>query len=125
MYDKDLVIEILIQILNSTDIILLRFEPINEVHDFTSSSYGMEKLDSICMQLIAIGESLKKIDKMTNGKLLENYPDVNWKGAKAMRDIIGHHYFDIDAEIIFDVCKNKIHDLRNAIQKMIADTKVI
>jgi len=125
MYDKDLIIEILIQILNSTDIILLRFEPINEVHDFTSSSYGMEKLDSICMQLIAIGESLKKIDKMTNGKLLENYPDVNWKGAKAMRDIIGHHYFDIDAEIIFDVCKNKIHDLRNAIQKMIADTNVI
>jgi len=32
---------------------------------FTNSHYGVEKLDSICMLFIAIGESLKNIDKIT------------------------------------------------------------
>ncbi len=81
----------------------------------------MEKLDSICMQLIAIGESLKNIDKITNRTLLVNYSAIDWKGAKAMRDIISHHYFEIDAEVIFDVCKNKIHLLIITLEKVLKD----
>ncbi len=40
------------------------------------------------MQLIAIGESLKHIDKLTNNTLLKNYPEIDWKAVKGMRDII-------------------------------------
>lgn len=61
----------------------------------------MEKLDAICMQLIAIGEALKNLDKITNDSLLPNYPQIDWKKVKGMRDIISHHYFDIDAEAIY------------------------
>ena len=35
---------------------------------------GQEKLDSICIKLIAIGESLKNIDKIMDNKLLVSYP---------------------------------------------------
>lgn len=121
MCDQELLREALTQILKSADTILYRFSPVNEVKDLTDSPAGMEKLDSICMQLIAMGEGLKNIDKITNSSLLSKYPEVNWKGAKAMRDIIGHHYFEIDAEVIFDVCKNKIRVLRNTIKKMLDD----
>ena len=96
-----------------------RFEPVDSVGYFTGSAGGMEKLDGICMQLIAIGEALKNIDKITHQSLLPNYPDINWKGAKAMRDIISHHYFKVDAEIIFEVCENKIGPLRNAIKRIL------
>lgn len=88
---------------------------------FTDSHEGMEKLDAICMLLSAIGESLKNLDKVTNGALLAVYPEINWRGAKAMRDIISHHYFNIDAEIIFNVCNNNIAPLRQTIQKMLTD----
>jgi len=37
----------------------------------------MEKLDSICMLLIAIGESLKNIDKITKKSLLKQYPEID------------------------------------------------
>lgn len=121
MYDKELLIEVLNQIIKSAETILYRFQPIKNVKDFTSSPEGMEKLDSICMQLIAMGEGLKNIDKITSSSLLPKYPDVNWKGAKAMRDIIGHHYFEIDAEVIFDVCLNKIETLRDTIKKILVD----
>jgi hypothetical protein len=59
MYDKDLAIDILSQIDQAASTIIKRFIPIKTVNDFTDSEYGMEKLDSICMLLIAIGESLK------------------------------------------------------------------
>ncbi len=74
--NKELIIEILCQIKNSLDVILYRFSPIAEVSDFTDSSRGMEKLDSICMQLIAIGESVKKLDKITGGNLFSRYPSM-------------------------------------------------
>ena len=119
MYDKDLVREILSQILNALDTVIDRRSSIKTVENFTGSSEGMEKLDGICMQLIAIGEGLKNIDKITNNSLLPNYPEINWKGAKAMRDIISHHYFEIDADVIFEVCQNKIRPLRDTIKQML------
>lgn len=60
------------------------------------------------MQLINIGEVLKQIDKLTDSRLLSKYPEIDWKKAKGMRDIITHHYFDIDAETIYTVCLEHI-----------------
>ncbi len=120
-YDKELTKEILKQILSALDTIIYRFSPVKSVSDFTESPAGMEKLDAICMQLIAVGEALKNIDKITHGKLLSKYSEINWKGAMAMRDIISHHYFEIDAEIIFEVCKNKIPTLRQTIMDMLSE----
>jgi uncharacterized protein with HEPN domain len=115
MYDKSLVIEILTQIENAIKTTLQRFEVVDSVDYFTNTPQGMEKLDSICMQLIAIGESLKNIDKITDKKLLEKYPQIDWKGAKGMRDIISHHYFDIDANDIYFVCDTKLEKLLETI----------
>ncbi len=121
MYDRDLVLEILTQLSQAVVIINKRFEPIKSANDFTDSEWGMEKLDAICMQLITIGESLKNLDKITAKTLLSQYPQIEWDKIKGMRDIITHHYFDIDVEVIFDVCKNHIDDLERTIQKIIHD----
>jgi len=75
----------------------------------------MEKLDDVCMQLVAIGEGLKNVDSMTDKKLLVQYPQIEWKKVKGMRDIISHHYFDVDAEAIFDVCTNHIPPLADTL----------
>ncbi len=121
MYDKPLILEVLDRIYSATQTILERFRPVKSVSDFTGSAAGMEKLDSICMQLIAIGEALKNLDKITNGALLVQYPQIDWKKAKGMRDIISHHYFDVDAEVIYHVCRNYIDDMGQAVKAMIKD----
>ncbi len=125
MYDKLLVVELLEQILNATNVVLTRFEVVSDSDFFIDSPEGMEKLDAICMQLIAIGESLKNIDKITNRELLKNYPEVDWKGAKGIRDIISHHYFDLDAQEIYYVCDTKLPTLKITIEKMIQDYGLI
>ncbi|MHC4707327.1 MAG: HepT-like ribonuclease domain-containing protein [Planctomycetota bacterium] len=121
MYDKKVVLEILQQIHEAAQRVIARFEPVAAVEDFTSSEDGMGRLDSICMVLIAIGESLKNIDKITDKSLLSQYPEIDWKGAMGMRDIITHHYFDVDAEEIFWVCTHQIRPLADTIAKIIRD----
>lgn len=73
-YDRKLALEILTQISDAIEKVKKRFAPINSAEEFTSSDEGSEKLDSICMQLIAIGESLKNLDKITSKNVLSNYP---------------------------------------------------
>ncbi len=121
MYDKELVLEILKQIENSINIVLKRFSAINKPDDFVNTEEGLEKLDSICMQLIAIGESLKQIDKITERKLLSNYPQIEWDKVKKMRDVIAHHYFDIDEEIVFIVCQKYLPLMLKTIRKIIKE----
>ena len=121
MYDRELAIEILRQICQAAQTILERFQPVKTVSDLTDSPAGMEKLDSLCMLLIAIGEALKNLDKTTNKSLLRQFPQVDWKKAKGMRDIISHHYFETDAEVIYNVCKNHIPELTETINKMIRE----
>lgn len=119
MYDVALVNEILRQIHGSTETMLRRFQPVNSPADFTSSDAGMEKLDALCMQLIAIGESLKNLDKVTNGLLLPQYPNIEWKRIMGMRDILSHHYFDVDAEIVYNVCVQHIPELSDTVSQML------
>ncbi|MDY0213501.1 MAG: DUF86 domain-containing protein [Desulfuromonadaceae bacterium] len=121
MYNKELLRHVLCQMEEAARKVLTRFEPVTSVGGFTDTSAGMEKLDSICMLLIAIGESLKNVDKITHHQLLPQYPQIDWKGAKGMRDIISHHYFDIDAEEIYWVCQHNIKPLADMIRVIIND----
>jgi uncharacterized protein with HEPN domain len=103
MFDKELVLSILKQIADALSKIIYRIKNIKSAEDFTNSPKGMEKLDSICMLFIAIGES------------------VDWKGLKGFRDIISHHYFDIDADEVFWICANELKPLTKTINIIIKE----
>jgi uncharacterized protein with HEPN domain len=118
MYDKELVHDILEQVIEAIIIVQERCTFAMCQNDFMDTKEGQEKLDSICMKLIAIGESLKNIDKITDKTLLINYPQIEWKKIKGIRDFISHHYFDLDAEVIFGICKNNISDLLTVLKQM-------
>ena len=75
----------------------------------------MEKLDAACMVLIAIGESIKNLDKVSEGKLLSTYPTIPWKKVMGIRDIMAHHYFEVDADEVFSIIKNDLEPLKKAI----------
>lgn len=121
MFDKRLIADTLRLIEESLLLITKRTQNITTVDDFYLSDSGMMLLDSICMKLIAVGESVKNIDRISNRQLLINYPQVAWKEVMGLRDIIVHHYFDIDAEEIFKTIKNDIPVLLHTIRQMLGD----
>ncbi|MFM7583499.1 MAG: DUF86 domain-containing protein [Caldilinea sp.] len=115
MSDLQLVRAILENIFIAIGRIERRFAGIDTPDDFVSDDDGIDRLDGITMMLIAMGEQLKQLDTISSIDLNVRYPQVDWTGAKGIRDFLSHHYFVLDAEIIFDVCQNKIDGLKQAI----------
>lgn len=123
MFEKLIVLHLLELLEKSLEEIVQRSSTIEDADDFLSSNEGVILLDSICMKLSAIGEGVKNLDKITNRELLKDYPEIPWRNVMGVRDIIVHHYFDVDAEEIFRICKLDVPPLLETISKMISDIK--
>lgn len=93
-----------------------RTEQIHTVDDFLLSPIGLEKLDAACMVIIALGEAVKTLDKLTEKQLLPTYPSIDWKKVMGARDIMAHHYFEVDADEVFSIIKNDLAPLKEAIE---------
>lgn len=76
----------------------------------------MKNLAASCMLIEAIGEGVKQIDKFTDSKLLIERPEIPWKDVIGIRNHIAHGYFDIDGDVVFDVVKNNLDSLQEAIE---------
>ena len=61
--------------------------------------------------LIAIAEEIKKTDP----QLLQTKPNIQWQNMADMRNILAHDYRGIDPEVVFDVIKNELPQLKKAI----------
>ncbi|WP_353050805.1 HepT-like ribonuclease domain-containing protein [Duncaniella freteri] len=86
--------------------------------EYLSSQSGMQKLAANSMIIQSIGEGVKKIDRLLPGFLNDNSPEIPWRNIKGIRDHIAHGYFDIDAEIIYDVTLNEIPRLRETFVRL-------
>ena len=95
-------------------------EDVKTVDDYLLSPDGMKNLAATCMLIEAIGESVKKIDRNTNGNLLSLRPEIPWKRVMGMRDHIAHGYFDIDAELVYQTVRNNLNPLLEAVRFFIA-----
>ena len=107
--------ELLRFILDSIEMIKKRFDGITSSDDFMYSEDGMTRLDAISMRLQSIGEALKNIDKRDRDFLLEVADKTYWSNIIKTREIITHHYIDIDSESIFMICDEKLDDLESKI----------
>jgi len=91
---------------------------VSSCNDFLGSPAGMEKLDAVCMQLIAIGEAVNKLDKVTNKQLLIQEPSIPWSSIKCVRNFIAHDYFDIDVEEIMHIIQCDLQPLLEAVIRL-------
>lgn len=97
-----------------------RIEGIETPLDFFKDENSIMIYDSIAMRLQTIGESLKNVDKR-NKTFLLNYPEIKWPEIMKLRDIISHHYKELNADTIFYACKEEIPILETIVEKIIAD----
>jgi len=121
MYNKILIIERFRQIEEQINILIKGTEKVGNMNDLPLSPEGVLQLNGICMSLIVIGEELKKIDQLTDKQLLIQYSNIPWHEVIGMRDIIAHHYFDVDIDIISDILRMDIPPLSETIHQIIID----
>ena len=105
----------LLQIRESIRNLELWNKPFTDVNEMLSSPDGVKTLAADCMLIEAIGEGFKRIDERTNQLLLPSRPEIPWVAVKGMRNHIAHGYFDINNELVWDVVKNDLPSLRDAV----------
>ena len=75
--DKDEIVLGLFQQIEDSILLLQQWnKDVKEVDDYLLTPEGMKNLAATCMIIEAIGESIKKIDKRTNGELLPLRSDI-------------------------------------------------
>ncbi len=76
-------------------------------------------LDAVLRNLEIIGEAVKNIPYDAKKK----YRSIEWKKIAGLRDILIHEYFGIDVEIIWDIVKNKVPQLKMLLKQISRDFK--
>jgi len=64
-----------------------------------------------------IGEAVKNLSP----DLKKNNKDIDWKRIAGMRDKLIHFYFGVNYDILWQVIKNRLPDLREKIQAIIKE----
>lgn len=121
MFDHEIVMDSLLKIRKAIDTILERASVVSDPNELLTSPEGMMRLDAICMNLIALGEAVKGLDKQTHGELLPKYPEIYWSGVMRMRDKIAHHYFEIDTDVVFRTIQEDVPQMKEVINKIITE----
>lgn len=116
--DKANLQELIKFIQNSLTLIKRRFEAIRSSDDFLANDEGIDRLDAISMRLQGIGEAIKNIDKRERDLLLKVADGLYWSKIIKTREILTHHYIDIDAQIIYEICHDKLDELEEKIQSL-------
>lgn len=71
--------------------------------------------DAVVRNLEVIGEAVKKLPD----DLRAQHPTLEWKKMAGLRDILIHEYFGLDAEIVWDIVKNKVPTLDREVRAML------
>jgi uncharacterized protein with HEPN domain len=98
-------------------------EAVDRIESYTT---GMDKaefqadrktIDAVVRNLEIIGEAVKNVPPEVRAL----FPGVPWSKIAGMRDILIHAYFNIDAEIVWDVIQTKLDELRTTAQTLLTE----
>lgn len=119
---KDIMLDMLDYIRHQAEFIIETTEDVKELNDFLCSQSGMVLYNSTCMCLQTIGETVRKIDELTDRKFLDKcYPEIPWRSIIGMRNIISHEYAATDPEKVFNTIKLDIPALLQKVDEIIED----
>ena len=77
----------------------------------------MHKKDMVDAMLGKIEQAIIRI--LNNSQSIDSYHYyLITPAGMGMRDIIAHHYFDLDAAVVFEVVKNNLPSMLTIIKKM-------
>lgn len=74
-------------------------------------------IDAVVRNLEIIGEACRSLPE----EIRQRNPDVEWRKIIGLRNILIHQYFGVDIEIVWDIVKNKLPDLKLKIKRILAE----
>jgi uncharacterized protein with HEPN domain len=84
--------------------------------DFDAFVANDQTVDAVIRNLEIIGEAAKNLPP----NILALMPEVEWGMAAKFRDVIAHHYFGLDNQIVWNVVCEKIPEILNSASALLA-----
>ena len=73
--------------------------------------------DGVIRNLEIIGEAVKNLPD----DIKKDYSEVEWRKIAGLRDILIHAYFGVDLEVIWDIVKNKVSELKGMVREILSN----
>lgn len=80
--------------------------------------HSSEKQDLAIRRLEVIGEAVRNLPE----EFRNEHSDIAWNKAMATRNILIHHYFGIDLEIVWDTVTQSIPEFKKQVEQLLANT---
>jgi uncharacterized protein with HEPN domain len=103
-------------------LLLSILETIGKIERFTSEYSTAETFyendrdfDAVMMNFIVIGEVVGKLsDEVKNQN-----SHINWQKIYGLRNIIAHHYFGINVDIVWEIIHIDLPDLKQKVKQLV------
>jgi uncharacterized protein with HEPN domain len=69
--------------------------------------------DATARRLFVIGEAAKNL----SDALKEEIPSIDWRNLARLRDKLGHHYWAIELEKVWEIVATYVRPLREALER--------
>lgn len=84
---------------------------------FEEYSQNKDKQAALFAHLVIIGEAAGRLSQT----LRDKYPEVSWKNAIGLRNILVHDYVRVDYEILWETAKSDLLGLKEQIKSILKD----
>jgi len=83
--------------------------------NFESFISDRKTFSATIRELEIIGEAAGRIST----DIQQQYPYLPWRIMKDFRNVLAHHYFGINADIVWDVAIRKLPDIKSQLQTVL------
>jgi uncharacterized protein with HEPN domain len=90
-------------------------DAMEQAHASGDDDEEMMAFDALLYRLLVIGEAVKALP----AELLDREPDVPWREVARLRDLLAHHYYRVDPQIIRRTVDAPLRDLPTAARRML------
>ncbi len=97
-------------------------EAVNTIQKYvsgaTKESFINDELlqDAVIRRLTIIGEAVKNIPD----SIKQEFPDVAWRKAAGMRDVVIHNYFGVDNSVAWDTIQKDLPFFQKQIEQVLS-----
>ena len=85
--------------------------------DYRAFCANREKSLAVIRALEVIGEAARSLPSAVQ----DGRPDVPWRNLVGMRDVLIHHYFGVDLEVVWKTVHEDLPSLREAVSELLAN----
>lgn len=89
----------------------------SDTQDFNFEKFleNRQVKDAVTRNIEIIGEAVKRLSE----EILKNYPNVPWQKIARTRDMLIHHYFNVDDQQLWKIVEDDLPKLKISIEKIL------